>query len=247
MACNFSRAFGLPALMLCGVLVAGSPGAAVRAAGADAKAAAQGGKTVALNTRVTLPGLPGSTRAVGARSTSILREPHGEADNTPIPNARLRLRNVLSGKIAATTTANEMGQFAFNDVESGSYLVELVGENGKITAIGHAFTVAPGDTVATFVAWAPRSTQFQRLLRKRRLGGVGDGGVHRHHGGGARSHPLRQQLRVASGTSSPAQSPSSKQCSLPRRCERRRCRPRPRRLCRCPRRAADSRSISSTV
>lgn len=149
MACSFSRAFGLPALMLCGVLVAGSPGA-VRAAGADAKAAAQGGKTVALNTRVTLPGLPGSTRAVGVRSTSILGAAW-EADNTPIPNARLRLRNVLSGKIAATTTANEMGQFAFNDIESGSYLIELVGENGKILALGHAFTVAPGDTVATFV------------------------------------------------------------------------------------------------
>lgn len=150
MVCSFSRAFGLPALMLCGVLVAGSPGAAVRAAGADAKAAAQGGKTVALNTRVSLPGLPGSTGAVGTRSTSILGTAW-EADNTPIPHARLRLRNVLSGKIEATTTANEMGQFAFNDIESGSYLVELVGENGKILAIGHAFTVAPGDTVATFV------------------------------------------------------------------------------------------------
>ena len=159
MACSFSRAFGLPALMLCGVLVAGSPGAAVRAAGADAKAAAQGGKTVALNTRVTLPGLPGSTRAVGARSTSILGAAW-EADNTPIPNARLRLRNVLSGKIAATTTANEMGQFAFNDVESGSYLVELVGENGKILAIGHAFTVAPGETVATFVRMRTRVPWF---------------------------------------------------------------------------------------
>lgn len=159
MTCGSSRAFGLPALVLSGVLAAGSPVADARAVGADAQAAAKGAKTsskVALNTRVTLPGASG---AVGTRSTSILGTAW-EADNTPIPNARLRLRNVLSGKIAATTTANEMGQFAFNDIESSSYLVELVGGNGKILTVGHTFTVAPGETVATFVRLGTRVPWF---------------------------------------------------------------------------------------
>ena len=164
MVCGFSRAFGLPAWVLGAVLVAGSPGADARAAGVDAVAAAKQGRTVGINTRVTLPGLPESTGAVGARFASILGSAW-EADNTPIPNARLRLRNAVSGKVAATTTANEMGQFAFNGIESGSYFVELVGENGKILAIGDAFTVAPGDSVATFVRLGTKVPWFNGFFR----------------------------------------------------------------------------------
>ena len=96
----------------------------------------------------------GATRVRGAsfgvRSTSIL----GNAwniDNSPIPNARLRLRNVVSGKIAAVTTANEGGQFSFESIEPGSYVVELLTTTDKIRTVGHVFTIAPGETVATFV------------------------------------------------------------------------------------------------
>ena len=73
------------------------------------------------------------------------------ADNTPIPFAKLRLRNVVTGKIRATTVADDAGQFVFSNIESGSYIVELVAENGKIVAIGRALTAGPGETVATFV------------------------------------------------------------------------------------------------
>jgi len=134
--------------VLSGVVVVAAPAADARSA--DSAPTVRQGNPVAINLRGTLPNLPGSTAARGARSTSILGTAWG-ADNTPIPYARLRLRNVLSGKVAATTTANELGQFAFHDVESGSYLVELVAENGRILAIGHTFSVAPGETVATFV------------------------------------------------------------------------------------------------
>jgi hypothetical protein len=86
----------------------------------------------------------------GTRSTSIL----GNAwniDNSPIPNAKLRLRNVITGKVAAVTTANEGGQFTFESVEPGSYVVELLTTTDKIRTVGHVFTIAPGETVATFV------------------------------------------------------------------------------------------------
>jgi hypothetical protein len=89
-------------------------------------------------------------RAPGARATSV----HGTAwaaDNTPIKQAHLRLRNVISGNVEATAISNDDGQFAFDDVESGSYVVELVNEAGKVQLVGHVFTIAPGETVATFV------------------------------------------------------------------------------------------------
>src|SRR5215471_17243453 len=73
------------------------------------------------------------------------------ADNTPIKGANIRLRNVVTGQIAAVTKANDAGAFTFDNADSGSYLVELVTDSGHIRAIGNVFNLAPGETVATFV------------------------------------------------------------------------------------------------
>lgn len=73
------------------------------------------------------------------------------ADNTPIPKARLRLRDVASGKVEAVTLANEAGQFTFSNIGGGSYVIELVDDAAAVMAVGHVFSIAPGETVATFV------------------------------------------------------------------------------------------------
>jgi hypothetical protein len=72
-------------------------------------------------------------------------------DNTPIAGAHVQLRNLVSGKVAATAVADEAGQFTFSRIEGGTYAVELLDEKGKIVTVGHAFVIAPGETVATFV------------------------------------------------------------------------------------------------
>jgi len=73
------------------------------------------------------------------------------ADNKPIASASLRLRNVKTGKLEAVTRANEAGQFSFSDMAGGSYLVELVSETGGVLAVGQLLSIAPGETVGTFV------------------------------------------------------------------------------------------------
>jgi hypothetical protein len=73
------------------------------------------------------------------------------AENTPIASARVQLRNVVTGRVEATAQANEAGQFTFENVERGSYAVELLNDGGKVLVVGQVFTVAPGETVATFV------------------------------------------------------------------------------------------------
>jgi hypothetical protein len=107
----------------------------------------------------TAPGAPrpagaGGSRVAGAafgsRSTSVLGAAW-HADSTPIKDANLRLRNVVTGKIEAVTKGNDVGQFVFEHVEGGTYIVELVNEAGRIQTVGHVFTIAPGETVATFV------------------------------------------------------------------------------------------------
>ena len=80
-----------------------------------------------------------------------------KADNTPIPHARLRLRNVATGRVEATTVANETGQFTFENVETGSFVIELVNEQGKVLALGQVFSLGPGETVATFVRLGARA------------------------------------------------------------------------------------------
>lgn len=93
--------------------------------------------------------------AFGSRTTTILGAAWN-SDNTPIKGANLRLRNVVTGKIEAVTKANETGQFTFDNVEGGSYAVELVTDSGHIQTVGHVFTIAPGETVATFVRLGPK-------------------------------------------------------------------------------------------
>jgi hypothetical protein len=72
-------------------------------------------------------------------------------DNSPIAGAHVQLRNLVSGRVEASAVANETGRFAFAKIEGGTYAVELIGQNGKVLTVGHAFVIAPGETVATFV------------------------------------------------------------------------------------------------
>lgn len=103
------------------------------------------------------PGRPGqqASGAIRERATTI-QGGAWNANNTPIPGARLRLRSVVTGKVEATTEANAAGEFMFSDIAEGAYLVELVSDAGKVLAVGQPFTIAPGETVATFVRLGPK-------------------------------------------------------------------------------------------
>lgn len=97
--------------------------------------------------------------AVGVRSTSVVGVAWN-ADNTPLRGARVRLRNVVTGKIASAGVADAAGRFTFAGVDTGAYLIELVTEAGKIVAVSHTFSVAPGETVATFVRASTKAPWF---------------------------------------------------------------------------------------
>ena len=73
------------------------------------------------------------------------------SDHEPIPNPRLHLRNVLSGRVAAVSDGNEHGEFVFVDIDDGTYVVELVDRGDRVKAVGEVVTVVADETVATFV------------------------------------------------------------------------------------------------
>jgi hypothetical protein len=117
-------------------------------------------RDTAVSTSTLASGAPTNlVRTPGTRSTSIIGA-GWQADGTPIPYARVRLRGTMTGRVAAHAVANESGQFSFHNVEAGSYLIELVSESGKVIAVGHAFTIGPGETVATFVRLGTRAPWF---------------------------------------------------------------------------------------
>jgi hypothetical protein len=83
------------------------------------------------------------------------------ADNSPVTGARLRLRNAVTGKIDGAAVADAHGQFRFDHAASGTYIVELVDESGKVLAVGHVFSVAASETVATFVRLSTRVPWYE--------------------------------------------------------------------------------------
>ena len=73
------------------------------------------------------------------------------ANDSPLPNASLQLRDVTTGQVVRATRGDELGRFTFQKVDAGSYIVELVDGKGKVLALGEMFTIGPSETVATVV------------------------------------------------------------------------------------------------
>ena len=70
------------------------------------------------------------------------------ADSSPIPNATLRLRNVVTGRVEHSVTSDEEGEFTFSDIEGGTYLVEYVDSADRVLAVGSIFMVPYGVKLA---------------------------------------------------------------------------------------------------
>jgi hypothetical protein len=79
------------------------------------------------------------------------------ASNEPIARAAVQLRNVSTGIVEAHTVAGHDGDFVFAKVRDGTYVVEYVDANDKVLAVGHVFSVGPGETVATFIRLGSRA------------------------------------------------------------------------------------------
>jgi hypothetical protein len=69
--------------------------------------------------------------------------------NVPIPYARVVLRNIRTGQVLARTTADGQGQFSFLDLETNSYVVELLGADGSVVAASPLVSMARGEVRQT--------------------------------------------------------------------------------------------------
>ena len=83
---------------------------------------------------------PAAAAVLGGKSNALLGFARTSL-NTPIPFARVVLRNIRTGQVFARTTANQRGEFSFVDIESNSYVVELLGADGSVVAASPLVTM----------------------------------------------------------------------------------------------------------
>lgn len=107
-----------------------------------------------------LPPVKAGTALAGSTTAGTILGTVWDAQNRPVPDAQVRLRNLTTGRVEATTRASNAGQFTFQNVEGGNYVLELVNDQGRVIAIGQTFSVAPSETVATFIRLGARLPWF---------------------------------------------------------------------------------------
>jgi hypothetical protein len=110
-------------------------------------------------TPTAIADLGGRTNALVGRARTTL--------NTPIPYARLLLRNMSTGLVDAQATADEEGRFTFLDVDPSAYIVELVDTNGAVLAASGLVPISFGELRETTV----------RVASARAIGGTFGGSL----------------------------------------------------------------------
>lgn len=74
------------------------------------------------------------------------------SNNNAMQNVSVQIRNVATDTVESIVRTDTAGQFLFQNVTPGEYVIEYVNDSAtKLLAVGHPFTVSPGETVATFV------------------------------------------------------------------------------------------------
>ena len=102
--------------------------------------------------------------AAGREEPGVVRGVVWNVDNTPLPNARVRLRNIETGRVASTAETSTTGQFLFTGVARSVYLAELVSDSGKVLAVGPSFHVEPGATVSTVIRLSARRSWYANMF-----------------------------------------------------------------------------------
>jgi hypothetical protein len=114
-----------------------------------------------------------TSRGVGTAQTPAPRQPvvapatvglvigsAWKGDTQPYPGARIRLRDVETGRGTARTLSDADGRFRFERVDPGAYVVELLSTQDKVLAVGDLFGVLAGGQATTLVRLGSKAPWF---------------------------------------------------------------------------------------
>lgn len=94
-------------------------------------------------------GLPSVVTRPGSLAT--IRGSATTANNGSLPNSIIRLRDARFGRIVNTTLTDRSGGFAFQGLDPGNYIVELVGTNQAPIAATQILNANAGETITAVV------------------------------------------------------------------------------------------------
>jgi hypothetical protein len=98
--------------------------------------------------------------AVSAITTGTILGTAWRGDTTPLPQARMRLRDVHTGRGIARTNTDTDGRFRFDGVDPGAYVVELLASDDKVLAVGDLFSVTAASQSITLVRLSAKAPWF---------------------------------------------------------------------------------------
>ena len=95
------------------------------------------------------------------------------ADNTPLPDATIVLRNLQDGRQMATAVTDARGEFRFASVPRGVYVIELRNAQDQVLSVGDPFTVEDGLAVRTSVRLRARPPWFSGFFGNAAAAAIG--------------------------------------------------------------------------
>jgi hypothetical protein len=139
---------------------------ALAVAGVTAREPGRAGATPRLQADGTAP--TDTARLLPGTRSDAFSEIQGKAltsTNAALPDAVVRLRDARGGQIVGTQVTDQSGQFAFAPVEPGSYVAEIIAQDGvAVLAASDVLYVAAGERVTTVVKLPFQASPLARLI-----------------------------------------------------------------------------------
>ena len=79
-----------------------------------------------------------------------------DSDQTPLPHATIRLRNIEKNEIEQVVIANELGEFTFIARPDVAYVVEIADQAGRVVAVGDVIMANAGEVAGAVVTLPSR-------------------------------------------------------------------------------------------
>ena len=96
-----------------------------------------------------------AARGAGAAARKVKSMVNGvavDSDKTPLPNARVRLRNLQVNEVEKVATANQLGEFNFAIAPDVPYVVELADQSGNIVAVSDVLVANAGEVAGAVIS-----------------------------------------------------------------------------------------------
>jgi hypothetical protein len=83
----------------------------------------------------------------------------------PLPDARVRLRNLETRTIEQVSTTNRLGEFVFVALPDVSYVVEIADRPGRVLAVGDVILIRAGEVAGSVIVVPPPIQGYAGLFR----------------------------------------------------------------------------------